>query len=249
MSEMLSIYIETLHSSIAKLNKSSENLRICSSDKIGKYKNDGELAYNEAAKMIKLIEISPSNSGCESKAKEYKKDLLDARKAFNLATQEVEENYAKSCYKEDLNYSKCSKESLIDNELNMNEAYRQYDKLEVTKRKILEVEKTGTNIQRELHQHTETMVKVNSNIGSMNIEIDDSGSLIKQMLKREVKNKVLLCSVIVVVVIIFLVILFIKLSGGNSGLKQNLSNGEVNEEADGNVNYNSYENIRGNSAN
>lgn len=179
-----------------------------------------------------MIEISPSliESGyTPSKIKEYKKEVEDARKSYLKTIDEVEEGLAKSYNYESESSKKSKKESLIAAE--EDEAYRQYNKLEASKRKILEVEKRGTDIQRDLHQQTETMIKVNSNIGSMNIELNDSNSLVKKMLRREAKNKLLICSVFVVVVIIFLLILFVKLSGSsNSGLKQNLSNGEPTEE-------------------
>ena len=107
------------------------------------------------------------------------------------------------------------------------EAYNQYNKLEDSKRKILGIEKSGTEVQRDLHQHTEKMLNINNNVGVMNLEIDNSQGLIKRMLKRETKNKLLMCSVFFALVIIFLIILIVRLSGSSdSGLKQNLNNGD-----------------------
>lgn len=204
MSEMINIYKENLILAINKLTKATDNLKNSTLDKTSKFKNDGDNAYNEANKIIKLIEISPSFHD-PSLLKEYKKDLAEAKKNFNKTIEEsIESKYTT----DSKNYSK---DKLIEQD--EEEAYKQYNKLENSKRTILGIEKSAVDVQKELHNQTETMIKVNSNIGSMNVELDDSHSLVRNMLRREVKNKIALISIVVALVVIFLIILFIKLGG------------------------------------
>lgn len=211
MTEMISIYKENLYSSISKLSKITENIKNTSTEKSHKYKLEGENVLAEANKILKLIEISPSLIESDNKIilKQLKKEVAEAKKTFDKVVEEHNSNNTKTS--EELNYSN---DKLIEDE-NYDEAYKQYNKLENSKRNILGVEKNASEIQRELYKQTETMIKVNNNVGSMNIELDDSSTLIRKMLRREQRNKIILASVIVIFIIIFLIVLFFKINSNN----------------------------------
>lgn len=54
MSEMLTIYTESVRSSILKLIRATEAIRICTTDKIPQYTRDGDSAYNDANKVVSI---------------------------------------------------------------------------------------------------------------------------------------------------------------------------------------------------
>ena len=211
MTEMISIYIENLYTSISKLIKITDSIKNTSTEKSHKYKMEGENVLAEANKILKLIEISPSLIESDNKTilKQLKKEVSEAKKTFEKVVEEHYSNCTKTS--DELNYSN---DKLIEEE-NYDEAYKQYNKLENSKRNMLGIENNATEIQRELHKQTETMIKVNNNVGSMNIELDDSSTLIRKMLRREQRNKIILASVILIFIIIFLIVLFIKVSSNN----------------------------------
>ncbi len=220
MSEMINIYKENLILAINKLTKATDNIKSSPSDKTSKYKNDGDNAFNEASKIIKLIEISPSFHD-PSLLKDYKKDLAEAKKLFNKTLDDCSDN---SFTTDGKNYSK---DKLIEQA--EDEAYKQYNKLENSKRTMLGIENSAVEIQKDLHKQTETIIKVNSNIGSMNVEIDDSHGLLRNMLRREVKNKIALLSIVVAIIVIFLIVLFIKLGGSEDKGSSAVSQSDVNK--------------------
>lgn len=55
MSKMLTIYIENLELSIKKIHKAKENIKICISENIDKYKTEADNAYTEANKLVSIF--------------------------------------------------------------------------------------------------------------------------------------------------------------------------------------------------
>lgn len=162
------------------------------------------------------MEISPSLSDTKYTSKDisqYKKDLQELKKRYTQALEKAEESVLDETNEVTM-YLHGSKESLI-NQSNSN-AYKQYEKLEASKRKILEIEKTGIDAQRELHQQTNTMLRVNTNIQSMNIELDDSNKLTKAMLRRENKNKLMICMILIALALVIVISIFLQFSKDSS---------------------------------
>lgn len=148
--------------------------------------------------------------------KDLKKDLSEAKRNFTKASKELNDIA--------IDASKSSFIGLVSSDSISDESFIHYNKLEAANRKILGVDQTATEIHKDLFRQTETMLRVNNNIGSMNLEIDSSDSVLRSMLRRESKNKLMIVLAASIVVLIFVFILVFKLGGSNaSGLKESFA--------------------------
>lgn len=101
------------------------------------------------------------------------------------------------------------KEKLMENE---ELAYRQHEKLEGAKRQALEMEGISNGIKRDLHGQTEQLRRIHGSLGDMNQEIDQSGTIMARILKRENRNKVIIGLFSIIAIIVFIVIIYLKLA-------------------------------------
>lgn len=214
---MIIIYKENIVSLKKTIQSSKEKLELCDKNQLETYRNEGNSAYIEANKIVKLIEISPNYTN------ESKIEVKDLKKSINQLKDEMERVYNERItqVKQSLTlnlhdnhdiFSESDGKKYDQNEV---EAYRQFSLLENSKKSILNIEGRSNDVQRELHSQSETMMKVSNNVGLMNMEIDDSDSIVKRMIKRENKNKIALVSIVVGVFILFLLILFFRMSGSS----------------------------------
>lgn len=166
--------------------------------------------------------MSDSPETIASLIRELKKDLAEAKKNFTKSIDDSKNNSDV----EDLNYSKAK---LIDSDDVTDESFKQYEKLEKAKRSVMGIDQTAIEVQKELYQQTNKMIKVNNGLSKMNLEIDDSNVVIKSMLKRESKNKLLIVGAASVFVILFIIILIVKFTGTSSSEVQQSFNQPLNQ--------------------
>lgn len=105
------------------------------------------------------------------------------------------------------------KQKLIENE---ELAWQQGEKLEGAKRQVIEMEQVGNGIMRDLNDHTGKLRIINDRVIDMNSELDQSGSIMGRILKKENRNKVVIGIFSVIVVLAFIIILYLKLAPSSS---------------------------------
>ena len=126
----------------------------------------------------------------------------------------IQENYITKKSKEALyinseeNQNNIQNKKLIENE---EMAWSQHQKLENAKRNVIEIDNVGVNIMKDLEHQTGKMTDISNKLGGMNVEIDQSSSLLTRMMNRENRNKTIVIFFSILVVISFLIILLVKL--------------------------------------
>jgi predicted RND superfamily exporter protein len=101
------------------------------------------------------------------------------------------------------------KDKLIENE---HLAYTQGEKLEGAKRSALEMQDVSHGIMRDLNKQTGQLRDIHGKLGDMNQEIDESGSIMQRIMKRENRNKVIIAIFTIIVIFIFMLIIYFKLA-------------------------------------
>ena len=131
------------------------------------------------------------------------------KKRFN----KLQENYINKkshdalilCSEENNNV--CQNKKLIENE---ELAWSQHEKLENVKRKIIEMDNVGIEIMNDLEHQSGIMKGVSSKLNDMNVNIENSNSLINRMIRRENRNKMIIVILAVLIIFSFLIILCVK---------------------------------------
>ncbi len=107
-------------------------------------------------------------------------------------------------------------QNLIDNE---KIAWSQGEKLEGAKRDMLKMEGVGNDIMRDLHGQTDQLKDITGNVGNMNMELEQSNSIMGRIMKIENRNKIIIAAVAIVILIGLILILYFKLAPSSSDTK------------------------------
>jgi len=111
-------------------------------------------------------------------------------------------------YKDDGGYHK----------LNDEMAWKQGEKLEVAKRAVMEVEHGSLGVMRDLENQTQQLKIITGKVGDMNIELEESNSIMARIMKRENRNKLIIGIVSIVVIVIMIIILYFSLAPSSTSV-------------------------------
>ena len=181
------------------------------------------------------IQTSDPNEEDKKKYSLLKKELNELNKRFRKTVEESETRKKISIIASEKNGKK---EKLIELSETNNSTQddieernqRNFSKLEKAERNILDIENRGNKISRDLVTHTETMIKVNSNLEGMDESLTDSSSTIKKMLRREGRNKMLILIVGISLILIFITVVAMRFTNSKTStvvINQNQIPGEI----------------------
>jgi hypothetical protein len=212
MSDLFNIYEDSLNSTFNKITTIINTMQNLSKEKTESAINEANSHLQEAQSLIKKLELEvsaySSNEKGAMKVKNYKNEYENLRRRFT----EQQDKYIKSksdeaLYLNSLNEDEHNNKKLVENE---EAAFSQSSKLDRAKSAVYDIEIKGNDAMRQLHHQTKIMNNINKNLDQENDVLQDSNSLMAQMLKRENRNKLIIIISICIVAFICLLVFLLN---------------------------------------
>lgn len=201
MSELFYIYQDNLYIIFNKITRLMTNISSLPIPKFDLVCKDIDMNMREAERMLKQMDIELKT--CDEK------DSMEQVKIFQFFKAKYEETKSKMFnIKEEMTFTKRMDEMIVSNENtsaddslqkkllvkeNVEEiADKASNKLELAKRTAVEVEKTSNVIMIELQNQSTQMQHVAHKIENLNQSLNNSNSILSQMINRQNKNKIIL---------------------------------------------------------
>ena len=210
MSDTFNNFDEQLNSTLNKISNIILNMPNLSKEKTESAIKEANTLIQNAEQIIKQLEIEANSDNNRDRLMfKIKGQINELKKLkgeyFKLQQQYINAKSSEALY---LNSDDVKDKNLIEGEeLPDNDV-----KLTKGLNKMLEIEKNGHDIARQLYGHTNQMKQVNQNLDEMNDQLSDSTSIIGRMMRRENKNKLIVACAIILFVFILLIILSSKMS-------------------------------------
>lgn len=229
MSDLFSIYEDSFNILTHGVNKLIESLGNLSKEKTEQALNDANSQLLEAENHLKKMELEcEANFGKNSdrlklKVNNYKNEFRNLKSRFTAQQALYIDKKSEEALQEAI-------EKGNPNFINQDDAYyKQTERLEDGKRKIMSVDQSAIEVGKELSIQTDKMKNMDSRLVGLTNSVEESDTIVTRMMKRENKTKLLIFGLIVALAVIFVLICFYQLSKDSDKLpdSENLVNSIV----------------------
>jgi len=214
MSELYSIYEESLNNALTRLSTIISTMQNLSKEKTESAINEANSIISESESLIKKLEIEISattkNEKLLIKHKNSKLEFDKLKKQYFT----LQNNYINSKSKDALNLNSSNDGqdiNLTNDHENAKESYNNYNKLENGKRIMLEIESGGQQALKNLNQQTKIIGKTLNNLDNENEVLDNANTLLFGMVRRENKNKVIIAVFAAIILLVILTVVLVKI--------------------------------------
>ena len=221
MSDLLFIYEEDYKKIQSSINKTFTKISDYFLDKSSKLKdineemNKLENLIVQQQQKIKQIEIQISSSSKEEDLEGYNSKISSYKQSLELNKKKFRQMEEKANLKEasDLIMDKTDLQgNLINNE---KLAYSSNQKMQQAKRVLAETEDMGNNIMIDMEKQSNTMKNTNSKLKGMNIELNESNSILNKMKARVKRNKNIIKILSLFLILILIIVCIYKIWKAN----------------------------------